>query len=330
MPVPPQCQSFVDEIERLKGEIEEVEGLSGAELHQAAARNFHIRQQIAQQAQKLDACILAFGPGYSTEVVVLDLTPGGGNVAFPLEGTLWRLSGGSAFAVEQRTVQAGKLTFVHGPTGPGGGSLAISIDEAPNATFTGPLFRSNPFTTLPAGSPGNPTGAITIVIPGPIPVTAATISGTVTPAGIPPVPGFTITSLTPTLGTNTITIAITGLVLGAFPLTYTYNFALVPSRNMTAVATTVCDVVPTPGVIVFSGGLGALAGVFGPLVPLVELLLRNAVTPVVAGVINGAILSAVATALGRPLTPFETVSMRRVVITPAGITFFPTIGTYGP
>ena len=187
-PIPSQCQSIVDAIEGLKGKIEETEGLSGAALHQAAAHNLHIRQQIAQEAQRLNACILAFGPGYSTEVVVLDVTPGGGNVALPLEGTLWRVAGGSAFVLEQRTVHGGRLTFVHGPTDSLGGSLAISIDEAPNAPFTGPLFRSNPFTTLPAGAPGNPTGAITIVIPGPIPVPAATIAGAVTPAGIPRFP----------------------------------------------------------------------------------------------------------------------------------------------
>jgi hypothetical protein len=327
MPVPPQCQSIVDEIERLKEELEDVGGLSGAELHQAAAHNFHIRQQMGLQAQKLNACILAFGPGYSTEVVVLDLTPGGGNVTYPLEGTLWRLTGGPAFAIEQRTVQAGKLTFVHGPTDPSGAPLAISIDEAPNATFTGPLFRSNPSTTLPAGSPGNPTGAITIVIPGPTPVSAATIAAGLTPAAIPPVPGLTITSVTPTLGSGMITITITGRALGTFPLTYTYNFTLVPTRDMTAVATTVCDVVPTAGMIASASPLGIVGGL---LTSAVEPLLRAAVTPAVAGLVNSTIFAAAATALGRPLTSFETISMRRVVIAPSGINFFPTIGTYGP
>jgi hypothetical protein len=327
LPVPPQCQTFVDAIEKLKGEIEEVGGLSGAELHQAAARNLHIRQQIAQQAQKLNACILAFGPGYSTEVVVFDLTPAGGSVTLPLEGTLWRVAGGSAYPVEHRTVQAGKLTFVHGRTDPLGGSLAGSIDEAPNPTFTGPLFRSNPFTTLPASSPANPTGMISIVIPGPVDVPAMAVASGITPGAIPPIPGLAVTSVTPILGTGLITITITGSAFGAIPLTYTYNFNLVPTRDMTAVATTVCDVVPTAGVIGSASPLGVFVS---GLSSVVEPLLRGAVTPALAGLVNGTIMTAAATALGRPLTPFETVSMRRVVITPSGIRLFPTISTYGP
>lgn len=328
MPVPPQCQTFVDQIEELKSELEDVGDAVGAQKFQIAAHNHQIWQKIGQLQTQLSSCIIAFGGGYSTEVVVLDLTPGGGMVNVPLEATLWH---GSA-AVENRPVQGGKVSFANGPTAPFG-TTAISVDESSNPLFTGPLCRTNQLGTLPPGSPGNPTGAITIVIPGPAPVSAATLAAAVPLSAIPPISGFTPTGITPTPGVpgpGLITVTITGLLLGFLPVTYAYVFTIVPSRTMTAVATTIVDVTPSPGTIT-SAAIGGFAGVvFSTLMAAVEPMLRAAVTPPVATAINSAIVSAATTFLGRPLTAFETISMRRVVITTAGITFFPTLCTYGP
>jgi hypothetical protein len=151
MPAPPQCQLLVDEIDQLEGQIVEVGELVGEARWKAVAKNVNIRQQVADKQQKLKACLIAFG-GFSTQVVVLNLTAGGGGaVTQPLSGTLWRLS---AFAspVENQTVQGGQLSFLNGPCDPLGALLAISVDEAPNATFTGRLFRSGAMETLYDGN----------------------------------------------------------------------------------------------------------------------------------------------------------------------------------
>ncbi|HEX2400951.1 MAG TPA: IPT/TIG domain-containing protein [Mycobacterium sp.] len=340
MPVPPQCQTLVDEIDQLEAQIVEVGELVGEARWQAVAKNLNIQQQIANKQQKLKACLIAFG-GFSTQVVVLNLTAGGGGaVTQPLSGTLWRLSA-VASPVENQTVQSsqgGQLSFVNGPCDPLGALLAISVDEAPNATFTGPLFRSGAMETLYDGAPGNPTGAITIVIPGPIVVTAAQVAAAFAAAKIPAVANLTITSITPTVGTpaGSLTLTIAGVALGVLPLTYNYVCTVVPSRSMTAVETKICTVVAAPGTIASASLAGAVTGslvgtaLFEGGKAAIEPLLRAAVTVAVEDAVNTAIATAAANALGRPLTTFETISMRRVVITASGITLFPTIGIFGP
>jgi hypothetical protein len=340
MPVPPQCQLLVDEIDNLQGQIVEVGELVGDARWKAVANNLNVQQQITAKQQKLKACLIAFG-GFSTQVVVLNLTAGGGGaVTQPLNGTLWRLSA-VASLVENQTVQSGQggqLSFVNGPCDPLGALLAVSVDEAPNATFTGPLFRSGAMETLFDGAPGNPTGAITIVIPGPVTVSAAQVATAFAAAKIPAVPNLTISSITPTLGTpaGSLTLTIAGVALGYLSLTYNYVCTVVPSRNMTTVETKICTVVASPGTIVSASLAGAASGslfwtaMFEAGKFVVEPLLRAAVTLAVEDAVNTAIVTAAATALGRPLTTFETISMRRVVITASGISLFATIGTFGP
>jgi hypothetical protein len=76
MPVPAQCQLLVDEIDRLEGQIVEVGELVGDARWKAVAKNLTIQQQITNKQLKLKACLIAFG-GFSTQVVVLNLTAGG-------------------------------------------------------------------------------------------------------------------------------------------------------------------------------------------------------------------------------------------------------------
>ena len=333
MAVPPQCEGFADEIQELEDSKRDIGDVPYKDKSAAISKNLQIQEQIRQLQEKLNHCIAAFGGAYSTDVVVFDVA--GGSVAFPLEATLSGFGFGSP--IEQRPVSGGKLTFNHDPPPPLAASFSISIDEAPNPTFSGPLFRSNPLQSLPSGSPGNPSGAITIVIPGAVPISKAALAAA--PVPLPGIPGFKLTSATAAPGAGVITVTLTGLLLTWLPVGFTYVFGLTPSRDMSAPATTIVDVLPASGTLSVGGlGLGATGSLSGALTGLlfsaviraVGPLISAAITPAVSTAINGMIVAAAATVLGGPLTPFQTISMRKVTITPSGIVFFPTLCTFGP
>jgi hypothetical protein len=61
--------------------------LVGDARWKAAAKNLTIQQQITDKQQKLKACLIAFG-GFSTQVVVLNLTAGRGGDAPAERGAL--------------------------------------------------------------------------------------------------------------------------------------------------------------------------------------------------------------------------------------------------
>jgi hypothetical protein len=334
LPIPPECEGFADEIQQLKDSKRDIGDVPYKDKAAAINKNLQIQEQIVQLQEKLNHCIVAFGGAYSTDVVIFDV--GGGPVTFPLEATLSGFGFGSP--IEQRQVSGGRLTFNHDPPPPDAASFSVSIDEAPNPTFSGPLFRSNPLQSLPPGSPGNPTGAITIVIPAPVNILPGTVAAA--PVPLPAIAGFRVTSAITTLGVGVIKVVLTGLVLTWLPVAFTYNFSLTPSRDMTAPATTIVDVVPVSGVLSVLGlGLGGATGSpsgFGAGFLLsaglraVGPLISAAITPAVSTAINKMIVAAAATALGGPLTPFQTISMRKVTILPTGIGFSPTFCTFGP
>jgi hypothetical protein len=251
---------------------------------------------------------------------------------------MWELTPPTGqFATETRTVQGGRIQFIHGGSIPGR-SIGISIHDAPNPTFTGPLFRSGPFASLPPGSPANPGGLIEIGIPAPATITSAALSAGLPPPTSLPVPaGVTVTSLTLTLGTGAATLTVSGTataslgILGAvsLPFTYTLTFSIAPSFNMNDV-TEICLVVPTgPGTL--STALGGPFSLFlAALSPFIEPGLTASVVAAVQGVLNTTIVATAASALGLAALPAGVViSMRRVVVTPTGIGFFPALGAYG-
>lgn len=326
MTAPLQCQSIVDEIDALEGSIKEVGELSGKERSAAIQWNARVRQDIVNARQRLNACVLAFGGGYATDVLVIDATPGGGTVTFPIEGNLWTLTSAPPVHIERQTVQSGRLSFVKGQSTQAG-PFAISIDEPSSATFTGPLFRSRSFPTLPVGTPANPTGQIEILVLGPVPVSSAAVTTLFAGVALPAVPSIAINSVTLTLGAGSITIVVGGAIYG-IPVNYAYECTLTPSHNMSKTGI-VCDVASrgTLSTPVLTGFAGII---FTALASVVEPLIRAIVTDAVQTTVNAAVAAAAATAIGRPLTPFETISMRRIVVLPSGIVLFPTIGRYGP
>lgn len=338
-PVPPECQPFVDEMEQLRSEMEDVGGLAGPEKWAAAQANSARRAKISQLQRQLETCLLQQGAGYATDVSIIDLTPGGSTVALPAEGTYWQIAGGVQTPVEGHAVQGGRLAFSRGASQPPA-SVGISVRDAPNPTFTGPLFRSGPFATLPSPAPGNPAGLIDIFVPGPVTLSSAAVAAALPAPGSIPVPApFVVTSLTPTLNFGSVTLAIAGTVtvtlpvVGtlAIPATFTFTFALAPSTSMsTPTEVVVVTAVPPPATLASPGG-GFAGALVGMLSPALAPLLTSTATTAVQTAVNGTIATTAAAAFGMSaLPPGATVSMRRIVVTPSGIVLFPTLTRYGP
>jgi hypothetical protein len=335
MPIPAQCQTIADQIAELEGERENLKGLAGAEKWAALQKNANLARQILKKQEELDRCIVTHTTGYATEVVVLDLT---GSTVVPAEGRMWQLSApGAQSTIETSSVANGRISFAHGGS-ISGKSIGISIEDAPNAIFTGPLFRSGPFTTLPPGSPADPAGLIEIGVPAAVQIPAATLSSRLpAPAAFSLPAGVSITSLALSLGSGTATITVNASMMVSLgflgtitlPFTYALTFAIVPSFNMNVV-TEVCLVVPSgPARMTTSLG-GFLSFILGSLSPAFEPMLTGTVVPALQSAINGVLLSTAASVVSLPALPAGVVlSMRRVVITPAGVAMFPSIGAYG-
>jgi hypothetical protein len=326
----------------LEGEIaaerEGLKGLAGPEKWATLQLIAALVRQLGEAKKDLNNCVLKNAPGYETDVVIYDLS---GTVGLPTQGRLWELSPPSGQReIEARTVQGGRITFVHGGAS-AGASIGISINEAPNPTFPGPLFRSGALSSLPAGAPANPGGLIEIGVLSAIPFPAAALNTAVTAAPLPGLPaGLTIATRATTLGAGTATLVVTGTfviaepILGTvtLPFTYTLTFSIVPSMNMNNVAE-ICVVVHSgPGALTTPIG-GLIGFMFGFVAPTVEPTITGTVVPAVQAALNAGILSAAPSGLGRPLRPgIDVISMRRVAISPGtmgSVTFFPAMGAYG-
>lgn len=335
MPVPTQCQHIADEITTLEGERESVKGLTTHEKWAALHRNALILKQITQKRAQLEQCVASNTTGYETEVVVLDVT---GAAVLPADGRLWNLAPPATQAVvESKSVHNGRISFVHAGSIPNR-SIGISIHEGANPTFNGPLFRSGPFASLPPGSPGDPAGLIEIGIVAGVPVSSAALMASLPPASSIPVPtGVAVTSVALSLGSGTATLLV-GATLTAslgflgpliIPFTYALTFAIAPSFNMNVV-TEVCVLTPT-GAGSITTPLGGVANfILGFIAPSIEPMLTTTVVGAVQGALNSIIIATAATAVGLPALPAGVVvSMRRIVITPAGVSLFPAVGAYG-
>jgi hypothetical protein len=340
--IPPACQPYADRVaeleDEIRGEQEGLAGLAGAEKWAALGRIAALRRQLTQTQRDLNACVLANAPGYQTDVVIYDLA---GTIGLPAQGRIWRLSPPSfQQQVELRTVQGGRISFIQGPA-IAGASIGISINEAPNPAFPGPLFRSGPLPSLPAGAPANPGGLIEIgTDTNGTSISATAVNAAVAVAALPPLPpGITVATRTVTLGAGSATLTAGGTVATTVPIigtvtvpfTYTLTFNIVPSGNMNNLAE-IC-IVSSLGASLTTTFGGLIGFIFNILATTLEPTVTASVVPAIQAAINAAIVSAAPAALGRPLRPgVDVVSMRRVRISPGptgAITFVPAIGAYG-
>ena len=112
---------------------------------------------------------------------------------------------------------------------------------------------------------------------------------------------------------------------------YTLAFRLVPSASMNDVGEVVLAVPSRPGTLTAMTTVGPTFDlVLNAIAPMVEPVLRPYATSTVQGLLDAAVAPMAASALGLPSVPPGVVlSLRRIVITPSGITFFPSMGAYG-
>jgi hypothetical protein len=340
--IPPACQSFANTIgeleEEIRGEQEGLKGLAGSAKWAALGRIAGLRRQLDQARRDLNLCVLTNAPGYETDVAIYDLA---GTIGLPPQGRIWRLSPPSfQQEVEVRTVQGGRISFIQGPA-IAGASIGISINEAPNPAFPGPLFRSGPLPSLPAGAPANPGGLIEIgTDTNGTAISATAVNAAVAAAPLPTLPtGITVATRTITLGAGSATLTATGTAVTAIPIigtvavpfTYTLIFSIIPSSNMNNLAE-ICVVVSLGATLTTTLG-GLLGLLFNFLASTLEPTVTASVVPAIQAAINAAIASAAPAALGRPLRPgVDVISMRRVRISPGptgAITFVPAIGAFG-
>ena len=335
MPVPSQCQGIADELEQLNAEKRDLqsqlEGLAGPEKWKIVAEIARIMTKIQATSGRLDACVLAFGPGYRVDIVLLDLVPGG-SVAQPVTGHICALfPPGRQNVVESVAALTGTCTFVHPPTSPPPAAIGLSVDEQGSAIFDGQLFRSGTLGALPASSTGFPAPTVEIVAAPPVQIPASMVTA---PASIPGLPSGVTLSGPPTamLSSGAITIAVTGTITAtifsftvAVPFSYALSVTLTPSGDVNNPAR-VCSVRQLgPGTLTTTAG-GLLGLIFSFAAPGLEPSVTSTVVPGIEAAINALILSSVAGAVPAGAV----VSMRRIVITASGIALFPAVGRFLP
>ena len=334
MPIPSQCKLLAAELEELKARKEDLQsqlpGLAGSQKWQVLAGVASLTRKIQAAANRLDACILAFGPGYRVDVVIIDLA---GSVVLPVTGHIWHLfpPNGQSL-VESEAAQNGSCAFVHPPTFPTG-SIGLSIDEQGSAIFTGELFRSGALGALPGASAGFPHPTVEIVTPASVAVPASMITA---PASVPGLPPSVTLSGAPsiTLMSGAVAVAVTGTfattlpIVGSpltIPFAYTLTFALAPSGDINT-PTRICAVLRMgPGLLTTTAG-GLLGLIFRLAAPAIE----PAITPIVVSGLEAAINSIILSAVTGAVPPGAIVSMRRIVITPSGLALFPAVGRFLP
>jgi hypothetical protein len=336
--VPPACKVFADQVTQLEQEIAaeqaSLTGLSGHEKWATVARIGALRSRLINANAALTQCLSTNVPPYATNVVLFDLT--NGSVVLPLQAHLWRLKFPVQQVIETQTLQGGRVTFAAGGSIVNA-SIGISVTEAPNATFTGPLFRSGAMNTLPAGAPGNPGGLIEIAAAPAAQVSSAQVTAAAAAAPLPALPGgAVVTTRTVSLSPGLATLSIGGFVpvsvpiIGGFtiPFSYSLPFTISPSGNMFD-TTEICVIVPSgSATFAFSGPINVLGiGVFGPLL---ANKLTEVVVPVLQKGMNATIASMAPSVIGRPLRPgVDVISARRVSIASAGVTLVLALGAYG-
>jgi hypothetical protein len=157
MAVPPDCSALNEEVDRLAAVTSdwpiEDSGFPQAGLAGTLRR-------LADKRAALAACIAQHPWGYQTEVIVRDFSTGDATLSLPVRAVLWELAPatGLQHVLEIQAVQDQTLAF-WGLGSPGHDrSVGVSVHDAPNLLFQGPLFRSGPLSALPPGAPEDPAG----------------------------------------------------------------------------------------------------------------------------------------------------------------------------
>jgi hypothetical protein len=349
MAVPPECNDLNKEVDQLIEVIDDwpIEDSGFPKPGLAVMLN-----QLADKKAALDTCIAQHPRGYQTQVVVRDFSTGGSTLSLPVRGIRWDLApgGGLQHVLEGNSVENQAISFWGTGSATPDRSIGLSFHDAPNILFQGPLFRSGPMPALPAGSPENPAGLIEIVIPNPPPpIDVAPINsvlpavGTVLSTSPPvsvaaPAPTLTLSSAGSEDTSGTATLQLSGTVqlsdspIGSVtvPFQFSVTFTITPSGDMNAV-TRVCKLTATAPARLTTSAPEPLGSFFSLFAHTLTAMLTDRVFDLIQdSILNPAILRAVAGAFGLTDLPAGVVvSMRRVMILPTGVAFFPALGAFG-
>lgn len=306
-------------------------------------------QKLAEKRAALDSCVAQHPRGYQTQVVVRDFSPGGASLFLPVRAVLWELapSTGMQRVLEIEAVQDQTISFWGTGAAASDRSIGLSVHEAPNLRFPGPLFRSGALPALPPGAP-DPAGLIEIGIPKPPPpIQVATINSMLPPVGtvLSTAPIVTVAPPAPTVrltadaddspGSATLrldgTLEMSAGPVGSatIPFQLTVTVRITPSADMNA-ATSVCRLAATAPASLTTTAPAPWGSLFAGLAQTLAPLLTDSVIGYLSKILNPAILTAVAGAFGLPALPAGVVvSMRSVAIDSTQVRFFLALGAFG-
>lgn len=343
MDVPPDCRTLDQDVRQL------IELTSGWPIEDSGFPKPGLGEQLRALADKeaaLAYCIAQHPRGYQTQVVVRDLSTGEAAPLLPVRAVRWDLAPASGLqhVLEIEAVQDEKVSFWgSGAAGPDR-SIGVSVHDAPNLQFPGPLFRSGALPALPPSTPENPAGLIEIVIPrSPPPIQGTTINSALPAVGtvlstspvvkvVDPPPTVSLTADTEdTPGTATLVLSCTVELppAGTVPFQFSVTFRITPSADMND-ATKVARADVTTDATVTTSTTGPIAAVFALTAQTLVTLVRPQVLDYLNAVLNDAIRAAIAAAFGFPVLPPDViVSMRRIAVHSTEVSVFPALGAFG-
>jgi hypothetical protein len=348
MGVPPQCSALNDEVDQLVAVTSDwpIED-SGMPKPGLAA----LLRQLAEKQAALAACLAQHHRRYQTQVVVRDFSRGGATLSLPVRGVRWELAPetGRQHVLEIQAVQDQRIWFWGTGDAEPGRSVGVSVHEAPNLLFPGPLFRSGALPALPPGAPQDPAGLVEIGIPNPPPPIQVTAINAMLPAVgavLSTTPAVTVAAPAPTVTTSagtddtpgTATLQLSGTVqvpagpIGSvmIPFQFSVTFTITPSADMNVV-TRVCQVAATAPANLTTTAPEPLGSLFALAAQTLGPMLTARVFEVLQdSVLNPVILTEVAEAFGLAALPAGVVvSMRSIVIHPTEVRLFPVLGAFG-
>jgi hypothetical protein len=348
MTVPPECSALNQEVNQLIEVTSDWPIEDGGLPKPGLAVQLH---QLAEKKAALAACVAQHPPGYQTQVIVRDFSTGETTLSPPVRAVRWELAPASGLqhVLEMQAVQGQTISFWGtGAAGPGR-SIGVSVHDAPNLLFPGPLFRSGALPALPPGAPGDPAGLIEIAIPRPpAPIQVTTINSMLPGVGtvLSTTPVVTVAAPAPIVSLSADTddtpgnarLQLNGTVQppgspggsGPIPFQFSVTVTLTPSADMN-VPTKVCKVAAVSRPSLTTTASGPLATVFALVAQTLGPLLTDRVFDLLQdSVLNPAVLTAVAGAFGLPALPAGVVvSMRGIVIHSTEVRFFPALGAFG-
>lgn len=332
--VPGDCQALADQVTSLEQQYTalaaKVGNAVGGDAWSGLAQLGALRAQLTSVRSALADCIKVHSAAVTGNVVLMDAS-GSAQVGSQM-ASLWDLTGNSPVQSEASPVQGAAFGF-HGPVP---ARAAITVATTGIQQITGVDFNSGPLNNVPGSL------RIEVVIGPVLRMTQQHLNSWAAafrppPQSLTPTLSATVDAVTASLGQDSVTVGINGLLSGQFanvPLPQTsysasVSVGLFPSTSVDGSAIVqVALAGASPVQVQLSESLlGALVNTLAPLVtPIVGQLVRGALTDWVNRAIP-AVTTQMLILLQLP--PGVGVTIRSIAITPDAIAFQPLLGAIG-